>query len=48
MNVTNPEYTAQNECEISRNMNEIDDDDGSKEVRLNWCLWSQTSMKENG
>jgi len=47
MNVTGPEYTAQNECEISRNLNEIYDEDGSKKVQLNRCLWSQTSMNEN-
>ena len=37
MKITRPTYTAQNEWEISQNLNEIDDDDGNQNVQLNWC-----------
>ena len=56
MKFTSTKYMAQNECEISRNFNKIDDDDGSSRVQFNWCLRTEsvsgverwTSEKENG
>jgi len=38
MKVTSRKYTAQNECEISRNMNDIDDNDGRKKVQFDRYL----------
>jgi len=45
MKITNPIYTAQKECEISQNLNEVDDDDGNKKVLVNWCPRNQTKCR---
>jgi len=43
--ITSPICMAQNECKISQNLNEIDDDNGNKKVQLNWCPGNQTKFR---
>ena len=36
---------AQNECEISQNLNKINDDDANKKLQHNWCPGNQTKCR---